>query len=227
MNELLTSQALENLNISTISVLTSLIFSSFSAYIIRILYINFGRSLNNRQVFANNFILLAVVTCLIIIIVKYSLALSLGLVGALSIVRFRAAIKEPEELVYLFLVIAIGLAYGANQIIPGLLLTIFASGIIYITKNNTINNENFANFLLSIKGVKEDAFEIKSKLLHELQDHVESIRVKEFYLTGGVITINIYVQSKAVDKNILIEQIADLASSTVDLQLVSNVVIPE
>ena len=51
-----------------------------------------------------------------IVIIKNSLALSLGLVGALSIVRFRAAIKEPEELVYLFLVIAIGLGCGAGQI---------------------------------------------------------------------------------------------------------------
>ncbi len=50
-------------------------------------------------------------------IVKSSLALSLGLVGALSIVRFRAAIKEPEELVYLFLIIAVGLGCGANQLI--------------------------------------------------------------------------------------------------------------
>ncbi|MFT6338580.1 MAG: putative membrane protein YhiD involved in acid resistance [Halioglobus sp.] len=52
---------------------------------------------------------------LIITIVKSSIALSLGLVGALSIVRFRAAIKEPEELIYLFLVIAIGLGMGADQ----------------------------------------------------------------------------------------------------------------
>ena len=51
-------------------------------------------------------------TMLIITVVKSSLALSLGLVGALSIVRFRAAIKEPEELAYLFLTIAIGLALG-------------------------------------------------------------------------------------------------------------------
>ena len=51
-----------------------------------------------------------------ITIVKSSLALSLGLVGALSIVRFRAAIKEPEELVYLFLIIATGLGCGAGQI---------------------------------------------------------------------------------------------------------------
>ena len=52
---------------------------------------------------------------LVITIVKSSLALSLGLVGALSIVRFRAAIKEPEEIIYLFLAIAIGLGFGANQ----------------------------------------------------------------------------------------------------------------
>jgi len=52
---------------------------------------------------------------LIITIVKSSLALSLGLVGALSIVRFRSAIKEPEELAYLFFTISIGLGLGANQ----------------------------------------------------------------------------------------------------------------
>ena len=54
-------------------------------------------------------------TMLIITIVKSSLALSLGLVGALSVVRFRTAIKEPEELSYLFFTIAIGLGFGANQ----------------------------------------------------------------------------------------------------------------
>ena len=46
--------------------------------------------------------MLGITTTIVITIVKSSLALSLGLVGALSIVRFRAAIKEPEELVYLF-----------------------------------------------------------------------------------------------------------------------------
>ena len=47
------------------------------------------------------------------------------MVGALSIVRFRAAIKEPEELIYLFLIIGIGLACGANQYIVGISATIF------------------------------------------------------------------------------------------------------
>ena len=61
---------------------------------------------NNVENSPKNFILLGIATCIVITIVKNSLALSLGLVGALSIVRFRAAIKEPEELVYLLFVIA-------------------------------------------------------------------------------------------------------------------------
>jgi len=58
---------------------------------------------------------IALTTLLVISVVKSSLALSLGLVGALSIVRFRTPIKEPEELAYIFLAIAMGLALGADQ----------------------------------------------------------------------------------------------------------------
>lgn len=64
------------------------------------------------------FLLLIPSMILIITIIKSSIALSLGLVGALSIVRFRTPIKEPEELLYLFVAIAIGLGLGANQLIP-------------------------------------------------------------------------------------------------------------
>jgi len=85
------------------------------AWILSRIYVAFGESLSNRQQFGRNFMLVATTTVLIISIVKSSLALSLGLVGALSIVRFRAAIKEPEELAYLFLNIAIGLGLGADQ----------------------------------------------------------------------------------------------------------------
>lgn len=89
-------------------------------------YARFGRSLSNRRVFGRNFLLLTVTTTLIITIVKSSLALSLGLVGALSIVRFRAAIKEPEELAFLFLAIGVGLGLGAGQA----LVTLVALGVI-------------------------------------------------------------------------------------------------
>lgn len=84
-------------------------------------YVRFGSSLSNRSQFAPILPMLTLITLLVITIVKSSLALSLGLVGALSIVRFRTAIKDPEELIFLFLAIAIGLGLGADQRIPTLI----------------------------------------------------------------------------------------------------------
>jgi len=103
-----------------------------------------GKSLSNRRAFSANFILIGFATMLIISVVKSSLALSLGLVGALSIVRFRAAIKEPEELAYLFLLISLSLGLGANL----RLVTLVAYAVIvaviwirfFVEKKSAINN---------------------------------------------------------------------------------------
>src|SRR5512139_713533 len=107
------------LNPSTAASLPKLVINLLLAALLGLVlgqvYIRVGQALSNRRGFARNFLLLTVTTTLIISIVKSSLALSLGLVGALSIVRFRAAIKEPEELAFLFLAISIGLGLGANQ----------------------------------------------------------------------------------------------------------------
>jgi len=86
----------------------------------------FGSTLSNRREFAQVFPFILLTTILIITVVKSSLALSLGLVGALSIVRFRTPIKEPEELAYLFMAIAMGLGLGADQTLP----TVVASLVI-------------------------------------------------------------------------------------------------
>ena len=85
------------------AVVIALSLSALLAYFLGKLYVRYGTSLSNRSHFASNFVLITTTTTLIIMIVKSSLALSLGLVGALSIVRFRAAIKEPEELSFLFI----------------------------------------------------------------------------------------------------------------------------
>ena len=95
-------------------------------------YIHFGHSLSNRRLFARNFLVLVVTTTLIISIVRSSMALSLGLVGALSIVRFRAAIKEPEELAFLFLAISTGLGLGAGQALVTIVALIVILGLIVL-----------------------------------------------------------------------------------------------
>lgn len=93
----------------------NLLLTAVACGVLGLFFTRFGATTSNRRSFARNFILLGVTTALIVTVVKSSLALSLGLVGALSIIRFRGAIKDPEELSYLFMSIAIGLGFGANQ----------------------------------------------------------------------------------------------------------------
>ena len=118
----------------------NILIATFLCVLIQFFYFKFSKSFSNKFEFSKNFVLLGITTTIIITIVKSSLALSLGLVGALSIVRFRAAIKEPEELVYLFLIIAVGIGIGAGQVqitIFGIILAlIILSAYHYISKKN-------------------------------------------------------------------------------------------
>ena len=104
------------------------------SFILSRVYLKQSNTFSNPQTLSKVLPILSIGTTLIIVVVKSSLALSLGLVGALSIVRFRTPIKEPEELTYIFLSIGIGLATGANQYsvaVLGLILTIIC---IYLNK---------------------------------------------------------------------------------------------
>jgi hypothetical protein len=118
MNKLQTFQqflAASSVQVSIFDFLLNMILATILSFLLSKVYQKFGTSLSNRHAFGKNFILITMATMLVISIVKSSLALSLGLVGALSIVRFRTALKEPEELAYMFLSIAIGLGFGADQ----------------------------------------------------------------------------------------------------------------
>jgi len=129
-----------NIDINFGNFFIALLLSLILAYLVKLTYIKVGRALNDKDYFSDTFIPLAIITTLVITVIKFSLALSLGLVGALSIVRFRAAIKEPEELVYLFFVIAIGLANGANQFLLSILATIII--ITSLSIRNIYQNKN-------------------------------------------------------------------------------------
>ncbi len=113
MEELLNLPGSITLPIDTliINLLLCIVLASFLAWF----YTRYGQTFSNRSKLASTLPVLALTVLLVISVVKSSLALSLGLVGALSIVRFRTAIKEPEELIYLFIAIAIGLGLGADQ----------------------------------------------------------------------------------------------------------------
>lgn len=102
-------------SIELVDVIINIACTAIMSQLAYLVFIRFGNTFSNRKYFGKIFLLIAVCTTLVITLIKASLALSLGLVGALSIVRFRAAVKEPEELAYTFLCIAIGLGFGTGE----------------------------------------------------------------------------------------------------------------
>ncbi len=114
--------------LSTAALVLNLLLGLGASTVVAFFYALWGEALTNRIKFARLIPMLTMVTVLTISIIKASLALSLGMVGALSIVRFRTAVKDPEELLYLFLAIAIGVGFGADQRVA----TLIAVGIILV-----------------------------------------------------------------------------------------------
>lgn len=129
---------IENINfseaayINPLNLLFNLFLTAFLSYILGLIFIRFGKSISNKASLASSFPMLSITTMIIITVVKSSLALSLGLVGALSIVRFRTPIKEPEELTYLFLAIVLGLTIGADQQLVALIGLLFTGLLVFL-----------------------------------------------------------------------------------------------
>ena len=146
--------------ISLFGFVINLVITAVLAHILSIIYVKFGQSLSNRHVFSRNFILIAMTIMVVITVVKSSLALSLGLVGALSIVRYRTAIKEPEELAYTFLTIAIGLGMGADQTAVTAVSFLLIVAIIIIRQKLTSEKGEFVN--LRISGKKNTDYDFNS-----------------------------------------------------------------
>jgi hypothetical protein len=162
----LTTPAPLSLETLAINMLIAIVITSIIAWY----YTTFGRSLSNRGRLASILPVLAMIVLLIISVVKSSLALSLGLVGALSIVRYRTAIKEPEELMYIFLAIAIGVGLGADQRWPTILavsIILFFLVIRSYMRPKSLPNNLYLN--VSAKS-QENAFSQINDLLNK---HVE------------------------------------------------------
>ena len=127
--------------------------------------------------FAMTLVGMTMVTTLVILAVTSNVVLSLGMVGALSIVRFRAAIKEPMEIVYLFWAVAAGIVIGAGMLplavigsaIIGVILILFANKKIHDNPYLLILNcqdENAENTALSVMKEAVKKYAVKSKTVN-------------------------------------------------------------
>lgn len=145
--------------------LTEFIFSLalliMITYLAKLLYIKRARTIGDKEYFASFFIIWTVSIFLIISVIKSSVVLSLGMVGALSIVRFRNAIKDTEQIMFLLFLIAIAMGLASNQYIYTVVVVISLVSIIYIRdlKKKTTNHSQYIYLKFSKKEVLNEILE--------------------------------------------------------------------
>ena len=101
--------------------------------------------------FNQTLVLLSVIVTMVMTIIGGNLALSLGMVGSLSIIRFRTAIKEPKDMAYLFWAIAIGLSCGAEMYVVAVVGSIVIAIMLFIFKRDIYGGNTY---LVVVRGTK-------------------------------------------------------------------------
>ena len=137
-NDIISRNILNQSSIDYLSWTLSLVVLLILTFVIKNSFDRYSNTISNHKAFSNLFYLFSLATFLIISVIKVSLVLSLGLVGALSIVRFRTAVKEPEQIVYLFLLIGVAISTGANQLIIAIVITLVFYVFGYFISNSKI-----------------------------------------------------------------------------------------
>lgn len=172
------SSFLANINsFSTLDVLLALVLSFVLGLFIFLVYKKTYQGVMYSDSFGISLIALSMITSLVIIAVTSNVVLSLGMVGALSIVRFRTAIKEPMDIAFLFWAIAVGIVLGAGllplaiigSVIIGVIIVIFSTrkigDIPYILVVNC-SDENAENAIKELLKQEVKKSLIKSKTVN-------------------------------------------------------------
>ena len=171
---------------------------------------------------ARNLVILSCIVFVVIVIVKNSLALSLGLVGALSIVRFRTPIKDPTELIYLFFSIALGLGFGSSQTLITAILSILLFLYIYFTRTQNFATSQIDDYNFIIEWNDRDESLDKINEIIKSYNEIVSIEKISSEKNKMVVMYCINVQS---EKNLfkLINDVKKLKINSIDYFKVQNV----
>lgn len=217
VDEFFASQA-NDLEIATFAI--NLALAVVCSSVLSLVYIHWGASLTNRRKFAANFYLLIITTTFIILIVRSSVALSLGLVGALSIVRFRTAVKEAEELAYLFFAIGIGIGLGDNQRL--ITLVALAVGIVVIGVLRLLRRSQAdVNLHLTVTSQNPNKVEL-DQIMGALRAHTAKLKLLRVDETPQVLETAFLVEFRRVSNLNKARAALKALSSSIQISFLDN-----
>lgn len=168
------------------------------------------RTLTRKTFYSKNFNIslvgIAVVTAGIILTIQSSIVVSLGMVGALSIVRFRTAVKDPLDLMFLFWAIAIGIICGVGLAEIALLLSLILTMVLLVLNHIPVAK---APMILVVNASSLDA---EADILAAVQKYAKNSTVKSRNMTGS--TLDLIVELRTAEGGKLVRELMELPSIT-------------
>lgn len=203
-NDIFKSSFLENVNsISILDMAIALVLAFGLGMFIFFVYKKTYQGVMYSSSFGTTLVALTMITTVVILAVTSNVVLSLGMVGALSIVRFRTAIKEPLDIAFLFWAIAAGIVLAAG-LIP---LAVFGSLIIGIMLLILVNKKSHCNPYIVVLSCENSAAEKKAR--EYLENNVKKCVVKSKMAQKGMIELNMEVRMKD-DSTDFINELSDM-----------------
>ncbi|HCY77982.1 MAG TPA: hypothetical protein DHV28_18915 [Ignavibacteriales bacterium] len=148
-----------SVSLSIGEVFENLLISLICGLLISLIYRRTYKGPGISYSFINSLIILSLITSVVIMVIGNNLARAFGLVGAMSIIRFRTAIKETQDIIFIFFSLAIGMASGVGLHALALASTVFIGIILYVlTKTNTVNPVK-KDFLLQFSFLASDGYQ--------------------------------------------------------------------
>ena len=212
MKELLKSNFLDNItSVSILDMAVALILAFGLGIFIFLVYKKTYSGVMYSSSFGTTLVALTMITTVVILAVTSNVVLSLGMVGALSIVRFRTAIKEPLDIAFLFWSIAVGIVLAAGMI-P---LAIIGSVIIGVILLVFVNRKSGSNPYIVV--VRCDGHESEKKAKSFLDSKTDRCVVKSKTAQKGSVELNMEIRLK--------EDNTDFVNALADIEGVSSAVL--
>jgi len=224
MTELSNLFDIELNTVNTFDFIIGFIITLILSFFLKYSYNKYALSVSNKNLTASLFPFFSIAIYVIVITIKSSLVLSLGLVGALSIIRFRTAVKEPEQLVYYLILTAISISTAAEGYIFSFFLVVFVFAYSVYRKRKYVSSAITQNDQLVLKfdELKSDQLEIIIKSLVDLNCDViiQNYNVKEDFtvLVLKISGLDLTVLKKIEEKIEVLDNV-----NLLDLNLINSI----
>ncbi len=203
-NDIFKSSFLENVtSVSILDMVIAMVLAFAIGMFIFLVYKRTYQGVMYSSSFGVTLVALCMITTLVILAVTSNVVLSLGMVGALSIVRFRTAIKEPLDIAFLFWSIAVGIVLAAGMIT----LAVFGSVIIGIILLVFVNRKS--HLVPYIVVVNCDGNDTEKKVTEFIKAKTQRLVVKSKSAQKGNLELNLEVRLKE-DNTDFVNELADM-----------------